>query len=56
MSFLATMFKLTASRNDRRRDAAIALPQGVKEYRDISYGRPTHRMVMGGTTMGNWAA
>ena len=38
MSFLATMFKLTASRNDRRRDAAIALPQGVKEYRDISYG------------------
>ena len=38
MSFLATMFKLTASRNDRRRDAAIALPEGVKEYRDISYG------------------
>ena len=38
MSLLATVFKLTASRNDRRRDAAIDLPQGVKEYRDISYG------------------
>ena len=38
MSFLATVFKLTASRNDRRRDAAIALPEGVTEYRDISYG------------------
>lgn len=42
MSFLATVFKLTASRNDRRRDAAIALPEGVTEYRDISYGPYDH--------------
>ena len=31
-------FYLSATRSDRKRDAAIPLPTGVKEYRNISYG------------------
>ena len=38
MSFQSIMFNINASKADRRRDAAIPLPQGVTEYRNISYG------------------
>jgi len=38
MSFESIMFNLRASKSDRQRDAAIPLPQGVTECRDISYG------------------
>lgn len=38
MSLQSIMFNLMASRNDRRRDAAIPLPEGVTECRNISYG------------------
>ena len=38
MSFESIMFNIRASRADKLRDAAIPLPQGVTEYRDISYG------------------
>jgi acetyl esterase/lipase len=34
-------FYLSATRSDRKRDAAIPLPTGVTEYRNISYG--SHR-------------
>lgn len=37
MSLCSYMFKLTASINDHRRDAAILLPEGVFCCRDISY-------------------
>ena len=38
MSFESIMFNLRASKSDRQRDAAIPLPQGVTECRNISYG------------------
>ena len=38
MSIEAIMFRIRASRSDRIRDAAIPLPQGVTECRNISYG------------------
>ena len=38
MSFQSIMFNIGASKADRKRDAAIPLPEGVTEYRDISYG------------------
>ena len=38
MSFQSIMFNINASKADRRRDVAIPLPQGVTEYRNISYG------------------
>ena len=38
MSFTSIMFNLTASRSDAKRDAAIPLPEGVSECRNISYG------------------
>ena len=38
MSLMSIMFNLSASKSDKRRDAAIPLPQGITEFRDISYG------------------
>ena len=38
MSFQSLMFQLMASRSDAKRDAAIPLPEGVAECRNISYG------------------
>ena len=38
MSFQSIMFNIRASRSDKQRDAAIPLPQGVTECRNISYG------------------
>jgi len=38
MSFESIMFNIRASRSDKKRDAAIPLPEGVTEFRDISYG------------------
>ncbi len=38
MSLAALMFNLRASASDKKRDAAIALPEGVTQCRDISYG------------------
>ena len=38
MSFESIMFNLRASKSDRLRDAAIPLPQGITECRNISYG------------------
>ena len=38
MSFQAIMFNYNSAKSDRKRDAAIPLPAGVREYRDISYG------------------
>lgn len=38
MSFQAFMFRLMAGRSDKKRDAAIPLPEGVTEHRDLSYG------------------
>lgn len=38
MSFESLMFNLTASASDRRRDAAIPLPEGVVCHCDIPYG------------------
>lgn len=38
MSLQSIMFNIMASRNDRRRDAAIPLPEGVTECRNVSYG------------------
>ena len=38
MSFESIMFNIQASRSDKRRDAAIPLPEGVTECRNISYG------------------
>ncbi len=38
MSLQSLLFHIGASRSDRKRDAAIPLPQGVTECRNISYG------------------
>ena len=38
MSLQALLFHVMASRSDARRDAAIPLPQGVTECRNITYG------------------
>lgn len=38
MSLQSILFNITASRSDRKRDAAIPLPEGVTECRNISYG------------------
>ena len=38
MSIPCYLFRLNAGRNDRKRDQAIPLPQGVTECRNISYG------------------
>lgn len=38
MTISSLMFCLGATRSDRKRDAAIPLPAGVTEYRNISYG------------------
>lgn len=38
MSLQSIMFNLGAARSDRKRDSAIALPAGVTECRNISYG------------------
>lgn len=39
MSLQGLMFRLTAGRNDRKRNAATALPQGVCQQRHILYSR-----------------
>ena len=38
MSFQSIMFNIGASKADKKRDAAIPLPEGVTELRNISYG------------------
>ena len=38
MSLQSFMFNFNSSRSDRKRDAAIPLPEGVTECRNISYG------------------
>ena len=38
MSLQSILFNLGAARSDKKRDAAIALPAGVTECRNISYG------------------
>ncbi len=38
MSFESIMFNIRASKSDKIRDAAIPLPEGVTECRNISYG------------------
>ena len=38
MSYQSILFNIGASRTDRKRDAAIPLPDGVSECRNISYG------------------
>ncbi len=38
MSYQSFMFNIRASKSDRQRDAAIPLPEGVTECRNISYG------------------
>ena len=38
MTLTALLFRINAGRNDKRRDSAIPLPEGVTEYRNISYG------------------
>ena len=38
MTFSSLQFYLSATRSDRKRDAAIPLPTGVKALRNISYG------------------
>lgn len=38
MSLQSVLFQLGASRSDRKRDSAIALPAGITECRNISYG------------------
>lgn len=38
MSLQSIMFNISASKADKKRDAAIPLPEGVAEYRNISYG------------------
>ncbi len=38
MSFQSIMFNLMASRSDKKRDAAIPLPDGVIQHRNLSYG------------------
>lgn len=38
MTFSSLRFYISATRSDRKRDAAIALPTGVAQLRNISYG------------------
>ena len=38
MSLTGILFNLSAARSDKKRDARIPLPQGVRSCRDISYG------------------
>ena len=38
MSLTGLIFNIKASYGDKKRDAAIALPRGISEHRDISYG------------------
>ena len=38
MSIQALLFRYGAGKSDQKRDAAIPLPSGVTEYRNISYG------------------
>ena len=38
MSFQSLMFNISATRSDKKRDAAIPLPEGITECRNISYG------------------
>lgn len=38
MSIQSILFNLNASKSDRKRDAAIPLPEGITECRNISYG------------------
>ena len=38
MTLKALLFRYNASKNDRKRDALIPLPEGVSECRNISYG------------------
>lgn len=38
MSYHSFMFRLSAGRNDRKRDRAIELPEGITECRNIAYG------------------
>ena len=38
MTLSSFWFYLSATRSDRKRDAAIPLPAGVTQYRNISYG------------------
>jgi len=38
MSLTGILFNITAARSDKKRDAAIPLPEGVTELRNISYG------------------
>ena len=38
MSLTSILFKIGAGKNDRKRDAQIPFPAGVKEWNDISYG------------------
>ena len=42
MSLQSIMFHINASKSDKRRDAAIPLPEGVTEFRDIAYGHHGH--------------
>ena len=39
MSYQSFFFRLNAGRNDRKRDRAIALPEGITECRNIPYGK-----------------
>ena len=38
MSIQALLFRYGAGKSDKKRDAAIALPERIQEYRDIAYG------------------
>lgn len=38
MSVTALLFRLTAAQSDKKRDAAIPLPEGITQCRNISYG------------------
>ena len=38
MTLASLLFRIGAGRSDKRRDAAIPLPEGVTECRNISYG------------------
>lgn len=38
MSVTALIFQLTAAQSDKKRDAAIPLPEGITQCRNISYG------------------
>lgn len=38
MSLTGILFNISASHGDKKRDAAISLPRGISEHRNISYG------------------